>query len=177
MAKSRLLKALDAHQGHDYKLEKQEKQRKQATRNKKSRPALSNVEEKDNVQAHVNGTHSLPQAESEGWESDESEAAKTTSVRRPSTSRMLPIANIAYRSIHLGFSRAQATVTAVWAPTQLENPILKSWKMKMKRYRSRTLIPSPLKKKPTFSPTNASQSIIHLLFRKPTDPSPSHTLL
>lgn len=126
MAKGKLLKALGAHQGQDYKLEKQRKQQKQATKKKKSKPPLTNLEGKDKVQAHINGTNSFPQAESEGWESDESEAAETTAVCRASTSRMLPMANIAYRSIHLDFSTAIATVTAVWALMQLQSPTPKS---------------------------------------------------
>jgi len=82
MAKSKLLKALDFHRGRDYKLEKQKKQQKQAAQKKKSRPPSSNLKEKENVPAHVDSNHALPEAE--GWESDESEAAKTTAVCRAS---------------------------------------------------------------------------------------------
>ncbi len=85
MAKRNLLKALDAHQGWDYKLEKQKKQQKQAATKKKSRPPLSIVEGKGHVQAHVNGYRILLQAESEEWESDESEGAEITAACQAST--------------------------------------------------------------------------------------------
>lgn len=89
MAKSRLLQALDAHKGRDYKIEKQKKQQKQAARTKKSRPSSVTAQ---NVQAHSISTTSLQQAENKQLESDESEAAETTVVCRES--RKPPVANI-----------------------------------------------------------------------------------
>lgn len=77
MAKSKLLTALDAHRGRNYKVEKQKKLQKQATKKKKSKaPILNSLEQEKDVETEVNGTISMPEAESEGWESDESEAAE-----------------------------------------------------------------------------------------------------
>lgn len=86
MPKSKLLKALDAHKGRDYKLEKQRKQQKEATKRKKSKtPAPNAEEEKENVEAPVNGNVPPLDAESEGWESNESEAEEENSVYRASS--------------------------------------------------------------------------------------------
>lgn len=74
------MQALGAHQGRDYNLEKQKKQQKQAAKRKGSKARLSSLEEKENVQAQSNGTGSVPEAESERWESDESDAAKDMAV-------------------------------------------------------------------------------------------------
>ena len=83
MAKSKLLTALDAHRGRNYKVEKQKKLQKQAARKKKSKAPVSNdLEQEENVETEVNGTIPMPEAESEGWESDESEAAEPGPVRR-----------------------------------------------------------------------------------------------
>lgn len=82
--KSKLLAALDAHKGRDYKLEKQKKQQKQAAKKNRTKVPGLNLEEKENVEAHANGTTSMPEAESDGWESDESEAAEATAVFRTS---------------------------------------------------------------------------------------------
>ena len=69
--------ALDSHRGRNYKVEKQKKLQKQAAKKKKSKaPVLNNSEQKENVETEVNGTVPMPEAESEGWESDESEAAE-----------------------------------------------------------------------------------------------------
>lgn len=82
MAKSKLLTALDAHRGRNYKVEKQKKLQKQAAKKKKSKaPASNDLEQKDEVETVANGTIPIPEAESEGWESDESEAAEPGPVR------------------------------------------------------------------------------------------------
>ena len=83
--KGKLQAALDAHKGRDYKLEKQKKQQKQAAKKKRTKAPGSNLEEKENVEVQANGTASMPEAESDGWESDESEAAEATAVCRAST--------------------------------------------------------------------------------------------
>ena len=80
MAKSKLLSALDSHQGRDYKLEKQKKLQKQAAKKKKSKDPITDGEEKESIQALTNGKPTEPEIESEGWESDESEAAEDTAV-------------------------------------------------------------------------------------------------
>ena len=89
MAKSKLLAALDAHRGRDHKLEKQKKLQKQAAKRKKSKGPESNSEEKENVNANTNGTVAMPEAEDDGWESDESETAEPTSVRPASTDKIV----------------------------------------------------------------------------------------
>lgn len=83
--KGKLLTALDAHKGRDYKLEKQKKQQKQAAKKKRTKAPRSNLDEKENVEAQANGTASMPEVESDGWESDESAAAEDTAVCRAST--------------------------------------------------------------------------------------------
>ena len=82
--KSKLLAALDAHKGRDHNLEKQKKLQKQAAKRKKSKVQAS-TSEKENVDGPVNGSLPMPEVESEGWESDESEAADTTAVCRAPT--------------------------------------------------------------------------------------------
>ena len=83
MAKrSKLLAALDAHRGKDYKLEKQKKLQKQAASKKKSNPRLQSSDPADGP---IGGTpiySSTLEAlhDSEGWESDESEDATTGAV-------------------------------------------------------------------------------------------------
>ena len=81
--KGRLLAALDAHKGRDYILEKQKKQQKQAAKKKRTKVPRSKLEGKESVEAQANGKVSMPEAESDGWESDESEAAEA--VCRAST--------------------------------------------------------------------------------------------
>ena len=80
--KSKLLVALDAYKGRDYRLEKQMKQQKQAAKTKRTRSQRSNSEEKENVEARPYGTASVPEVESNGLESDASEAALDTTVCR-----------------------------------------------------------------------------------------------
>lgn len=81
MPKSKLLKALDAHKGRDYKLEKQKRQQKEAAKRKTSKaPAPNGGEEKEDAEKPVNGNVPKSDAESEGWESDESEAAEENPV-------------------------------------------------------------------------------------------------
>ena len=82
MAKSKLLTALDAHRGRNYKVEKQKKLQKQAAKKKKSQaPASNDIEQKEEVETVANSTIPMPEAESEDWESDESEAAEPVLVR------------------------------------------------------------------------------------------------
>lgn len=77
--KSKLLAALDAHQGRDFKQEHQKKMQKQAERRKKSKPEddLSESESEAAVGTKVHNISAQTDAESEGWETDESEAALT----------------------------------------------------------------------------------------------------
>ena len=73
MAKrSKLLAALDAHKGVNHKLENQKKQQKQAEKRKRSKEART-AAEPDEAKGG---------AESEGWESDESELAELKTVCR-----------------------------------------------------------------------------------------------
>ena len=83
MAKSKLLTALDAHRGRNYKVEKQKKLQKQAAKKKRSNPPVQiDSEQKEDGETEVNGiTVPMLEAESEGWESDESEAAEPGPVR------------------------------------------------------------------------------------------------
>ena len=80
--KGKLLVAFDAHKGRDYTLEKQKKQQKQAAKKKRTKVQRSDWEEKENIGAKPNATVHAPEAESEGWESDESEAVVDTTVCR-----------------------------------------------------------------------------------------------
>lgn len=80
--KGKLLVALDAHKGRDYRLEKQKKKQKQAAKKKRAVAQGSDWEEKENVEARPNATAPIRQDGSDGWESDESEAAEDTTVRR-----------------------------------------------------------------------------------------------
>ena len=85
MAKKRkLLAALDAHKGRDYKLEKQKKLHKQAERRKKSKNVeqVSGLDNGEENGAKGIGEGSRLEDESDGWESDESEAAAPTAVGR-----------------------------------------------------------------------------------------------
>lgn len=76
MAKtSKLLAALDAHKGKDYKLEKQKKLQKQATKRKRSinsTPTLGR-ELEPNVGLQISSAPPQADTESDGWKSDESE--------------------------------------------------------------------------------------------------------
>ena len=92
MAKSKLLSALDAHRGRNYKVEKQKKLQKQAAKKKKSKaPVSNNLEQEEDVETKINGTIPMPEAESEGWESDESEAAEPGPVCENVMSRIYPM--------------------------------------------------------------------------------------
>ena len=79
--KSKLLAALDAHKGRDFNKEHHKKMRKQAERRKKkTKPGVDEVSEIESEAAggaQVVGTSAQLDAESEGWETDESEAALT----------------------------------------------------------------------------------------------------
>lgn len=83
--KSKLFIALDAHKGRDYKLEKQKRQQKQAAKKKRTKAQGSDSEGKENVEARPNSTASMPKDESDGWESEESEATGATTVCRAFT--------------------------------------------------------------------------------------------
>lgn len=84
--KSKLLAALDAHKGRDYRLEKQKKLQKQAAKRKKARLQTQSTEaeieheEETTADVPVNGTGHDLEDESEGWESDESEDALSQTV-------------------------------------------------------------------------------------------------
>ena len=79
--KSKLLAALDAHKGKDYKLQKQKKLRKQADRRKRSRPQPeSSYVDDEEGGALNNGAIKELGVESDGWESEESEEAAPTAV-------------------------------------------------------------------------------------------------
>ena len=83
--KGKLLVALDAYKGRDYRLEKQMKQQKQAAKTKLTRAQRPNSDEKENVEARPNAMAPMPEVETDGWESDESEAAHDTTVCRAIT--------------------------------------------------------------------------------------------
>lgn len=76
--RSKLLAALDAHKGRDYELELQKKQQKQAEKRKRSKGAEPDAE-LDNLNID---------AKSDGWESDESDVAGSTTVGGPCQSKM-----------------------------------------------------------------------------------------
>ena len=86
--KSKLLAALDAHQGRDYKSEKQKKLQKQAAKKIRTKAPRSSLEEKENAEVQANSTLPMPQDESDGWESDESEAEGETAVCRASVEHL-----------------------------------------------------------------------------------------
>lgn len=83
--KSKLLAALDAHKGRDYKLEKQKKLQRQAVKRKKARLQIQSAEAESEIEAEtkteipINGRHELGE-ESEGWESDGGEDALPQTV-------------------------------------------------------------------------------------------------
>ncbi|KAK4696791.1 rRNA-processing protein EBP2, partial [Lecanoromycetidae sp. Uapishka_2] len=79
MAKSKLIAALDARKGKNYKLIKQRKQEKEAAKKKRAK-APTAIGERENDEKETNGALTLPEADSEGWESDESEAAEGVPV-------------------------------------------------------------------------------------------------
>lgn len=83
---SKLLAALDAHKGRDYRLEKQKKQQKLAAKRKRTKAPESNPEEKESIEAQANGLASMLDVESDGWESDQDEAAEATAI---DTSRII----------------------------------------------------------------------------------------
>ena len=78
--KSALLAALDAHKGRDYKLERQKKLQKEAKKRNRSKAPKPDAEEKENLEVPTEGAVPILEVESEGWESDESEAAGPTTV-------------------------------------------------------------------------------------------------
>lgn len=80
--KSKLLAALDAHKGKDYKLEKQKILQKKAEKRKKTKQGKQSedIEEGEN-ETEAKESVVQPDAGSEGWESDESENAAPAAVR------------------------------------------------------------------------------------------------
>lgn len=70
--KSKLLTALDAHQGRNINLEKQRKQEKQAAKRKQAR-AQDRVDEKENLDLEANGAANESGDEFDGWETDQSQ--------------------------------------------------------------------------------------------------------
>lgn len=83
--KSKLIAALDAHRGRDHRLEKQKKLQKRAIKKKRSKSLAqtsTNPDDKENVDIPNDGFGLVADAESEGWESDESEVAEINAVRQ-----------------------------------------------------------------------------------------------
>ena len=84
--KSKLLAALDAHKGRDYEAERQKKLQKLAEKRKRLKATKETSEEEydekneNTASSAVNGLNSEVRTESEGWESDESEAAEGATV-------------------------------------------------------------------------------------------------
>ena len=91
--KSKLLAALDAHKGRDYKVEKQKKQQKQAEKKKRLKETQALEEEKENNVVSTSDAGSAVQVESDRWESDESEAAGPTPVLFPHRGPLNGISN------------------------------------------------------------------------------------
>lgn len=90
----KLLAALQAHKGQDYKLEKQKKLHKQATRKKKSSShvQISKFTDGPIGEAPVNDTKLEAERDSEGWESDESKNVVAVAVCwRISVGSLLPL--------------------------------------------------------------------------------------
>ncbi|CAF9904282.1 MAG: rRNA-processing protein and EBNA1-binding protein ebp2 [Heterodermia speciosa] len=86
--KSKLLAALYAHKGGDYKVEKQKKMQKEAEKRKRSRATRdkSNGEEDENIKTELKGDSIRIADESDGWESAESEESRAEVI---DTSRMI----------------------------------------------------------------------------------------
>ena len=81
--KSKLLAALDAHKGRDYKVEKQKKLQKQAAKKKDSNPQVQSLDADNHGPiggGPVNGPKLEPEEDSEGWESHESRNAMAEAV-------------------------------------------------------------------------------------------------
>ncbi len=78
--KGKLLAALDSHKGRDYAAEKEKKQRKQAEKKKRLNETGTHKEEVENQTLSTIDKVPVLQTESEGWESDESEAAQPMTV-------------------------------------------------------------------------------------------------
>lgn len=80
--RSKLLAALEAHKGRDYKLERQKKLQKHAIKKKKSNLQVQTLDTEDGQigGAPVDGNTLEAEAYSEGWESDESGNAVAAAV-------------------------------------------------------------------------------------------------
>lgn len=93
MVKSKLLAALDAYRGRDYKLENQKRLQKQAVKRKKSKVPDTDSHGNERVEKDTNGSLAMAEAESDGWQSDESEHAESAPVWRASTARQCSLPN------------------------------------------------------------------------------------
>lgn len=79
--KSKLLAALDAHKGKDYKLEKQKILQKKAEKRKKTKQREQS-EDTEEGERKTEAKKSIVEPDgSEDWESDEGENAAPTAVR------------------------------------------------------------------------------------------------
>ena len=77
--KSKLLAALDSQKGRDFNLEKQKKLQKQAVKRKRSKACPEGQQtvedEREDVKIVTQNSRIRAEAENDGWESGESEAA------------------------------------------------------------------------------------------------------
>ena len=74
--KSKLLSALDAHQGRDHQLERQKKLQKKAAKKKRSNVSTASLEDGSGEGQNI-VTKMQPEAVSDEWESEESEEIST----------------------------------------------------------------------------------------------------
>lgn len=80
--KSKLLAALEAHKGKDYKLEKQKILQKKAEKRKKTKQREQSKDTEEGEKTPEDKESIVqPDAVSEGWESDESENVAPAAVR------------------------------------------------------------------------------------------------
>ncbi|MCJ1376959.1 rRNA-processing protein and EBNA1-binding protein ebp2 [Xylographa soralifera] len=94
--KSKLLAALDAHKGKDYKLEKQKALQKDAAKRKRIKAAAQELTDNAGTEPEAveNSVQRQPGEESEGWESDYNEEASTavrTTIRTIRTIQQLEV--------------------------------------------------------------------------------------
>lgn len=102
--KSKLLAALYAHKGGDYKVEKQKKMQKEAEKRKRSRATRdkSNGEEDENIKTELKGDSIRIADESDGWESAESEESRAEVVHQSPISCVKICSTDIARLIHHG---------------------------------------------------------------------------
>ncbi len=79
--KSKLLTALDAHKGKDYKLERQKILQKKAERKKK----LNTLQKREDAESRedaidIESSRPAPEADNGSWESDQNEEAAPVAV-------------------------------------------------------------------------------------------------